>query len=64
MSSLAELNRSLINVAMGREQADVVIRNGLIVNVLTGEIIKGDVAVKNRRIAFVGDASHTVGSST
>jgi adenine deaminase len=64
MSSLAELNRSLINVAMGREYADVVIRNGLIVNVLTGEIIKGDVAVKNRRIAFVGDASHTVGSST
>ncbi|MBO3768704.1 MAG: adenine deaminase [Candidatus Brockarchaeota archaeon] len=64
MSSLVESNRSLINVAMGRECADFVIKNGLIVNVATGEIIKGDIAVKNKRIAFVGDASHTIGSLT
>ncbi|MGB9894678.1 MAG: amidohydrolase family protein, partial [Thermoproteota archaeon] len=64
MSSLAELNKSLINVAMGREPADAVIKNGLIVNVFTGEVIRGDIAIKNQRIAFVGDASHTIGSLT
>ncbi|MEA3231002.1 MAG: adenine deaminase [Thermodesulfobacteriota bacterium] len=51
---------------MGREPADMVIQNGRWVCVQSGEIISNtDIAVKERRIAYVGpDASHTVGDST
>ena len=58
--------RSLVDVAMGREKADLVIRNGQWVCVQSGEIIPGtDIAVLNDRIAYVGeDASHTIGEKT
>ena len=58
--------RGLVDVAMGREKADLVIRNGKWVCVQSGEIIPGtDVAVSKDRIAYVGeDASHTIGEST
>ncbi|MEE8357686.1 MAG: adenine deaminase [Anaerolineales bacterium] len=58
--------RSLVNVAMGREKADLVIRNGQWVCVQSGEIIpETDIAVLNDRIAYVGeDASHTIGETT
>jgi len=58
--------RLLVDVAMGREPADLVIRNGRWVSVQSGEIIPNtDVAIKNDRIAFVGaDASHTIGDHT
>jgi adenine deaminase len=51
---------------MGRKPADLVIRDGQWVCVQTGEIIPHtDVAVYDRRVAFVGnDASHTIGPST
>jgi adenine deaminase len=51
---------------MGREPADLVIRNGRWVNVHSGEIIPGtDVAVWNGRVAYVGeDAGHTIGEGT
>ena len=51
---------------MGRKTADLVICNGLWVNVHSGEILPGtDVAVSGGRIAFVGgDASHAVGPGT
>lgn len=57
---------SLIDVAMGRQPADVVIRNGTWVCVQSGEFIPHtDIAIKGGRIAFVGaDASHTVGKET
>ncbi|MEW6718313.1 MAG: adenine deaminase [Chloroflexota bacterium] len=63
---IAKRTRQLVEVAMGREPADMVIRNGKWVCVQSGEIIPGtDVAVKGERIAFVGeDASHTMGKST
>ena len=56
----------LIDVAMGRQYADLVIKNGRWVNVHSGEIIPGtDVAVAQGRFAFVGaDASHTIGPAT
>jgi adenine deaminase len=59
-------SRGLVDCAMGRTPADLVIRDGQWVCVQTGEIIPHtDVAVYDRRIAFVGnDASHTIGSAT
>jgi adenine deaminase len=56
----------LIDVAMGRRPADIVIRGGQWVNVHSGEIIpETDVAVAAGRFAFVGaDASHAIGPST
>jgi len=57
---------NLVDVAMGRQSADLVIQNGRWVNVHSGEIIpQTDVAVKDGRIAYVGpDASHTIGENT
>ncbi len=56
----------LIDVAMGRTPAELVVRGGRWVNVYSGEIIDTtDVAVVAGRIAFVGpDASHAIGSET
>lgn len=61
-----QMTKDLVNVAMGRRPADLVIRDGRWVNVHSGEIISGsDVAVCGSRIAFVGaDASHTIGDGT
>jgi adenine deaminase len=58
--------RLLVDVAMGRQPADLVIRSGQWVCVQSGEILPGtDVAVKGERIAYVGpDASHTIGQDT
>jgi adenine deaminase len=61
-----EEGKSLVDVAMGRTPADLVIKNGRWVCVQSGEIIPGtDIAIKGERIAYVGeDASHTIGSKT
>ncbi len=58
--------RALIDVAMGRAPADIVLRNGRWVSVQTGEILPGtDIAIKGQRIAYIGpDASHTIGEDT
>lgn len=58
--------RTLVDVAMGREKADLVIQNGRWVCVQSGEIIpETDIAVVGERIAYVGeDASHTIGEQT
>jgi adenine deaminase len=66
MPSSTKLTRSLVDVAMGRVPADLVIRNGQWVSVQSGEIIPGsDVAIKDGHIAYVGeDASHTIGKKT
>ena len=58
--------RALVDCAMGRLPADLVIRNGRWVSVQSGEILPHtDVAVLNGRVAFVGpDASHTIGAET
>ncbi len=66
MSSSAKLTHSLVDVAMGRKGADMVIRNGRWVCVQSGEIIpKTDVAIVDGHIAFVGpDAKHTMDKNT
>src|SRR4030066_292832 len=60
------ITRTLVDVAMGRVPADLVIRNGRWVCVQTGEIIPNtDIAIVGERIAYVGeDASHTIGDKT
>lgn len=60
------ITRSLVDVAMGRATADLVIRNCQWVCVQSGEILENiDIAIKGERIAFVGpDASHTIGETT
>lgn len=47
----------LISVASGRSKADLVLKNANIIQVLTGEIIKADIAITDRYIAGVGNYS-------
>ena len=47
--------KKMINVAMGREKADLVIKGGNVVNVYTGEIQVADVAIIDGYIAGVGE---------
>ena len=58
--------RRLVDCAMGRTPADLVIRNGIWVCVQSGEFVPGtDVAVIDGRVAYVGpDAGHTLGPQT
>ncbi len=58
--------RALINCAMGRLPADIVIRDGTWACVQSGEFVPHtDVAILRHRIAYVGeDASHTIGKHT
>ncbi|MDX0115742.1 adenine deaminase [Sinorhizobium meliloti] len=62
----SEIAPRLVDVAMGRKQADLVVRNGRWVNVYSGEIVPGaDVAIVGGRFAYVGrDAGHTIGEGT
>jgi adenine deaminase len=66
MQTSIELTRTLIDVAMGRQKAGLVLRKGTWVCVQSGEFVpETDVAIKDGRIAYVGpDASHTVGKAT
>lgn len=59
-------SKKLVNVAMGRQPASLVIKNGRWVCVQTGEIIDNiDVAISGQRIAYVGEnADHCIGENT
>jgi len=61
-----EMAPELVDVAMGRKPADLVVRNGRWVNVHSGEVIAGiDLAIVGGRFAYCGpDASHAVGQGT
>jgi adenine deaminase len=61
-----DIYRALIDVAMGRAAADMVIRKGTWACVQSGEFVpQTDIAIKEGRIAYVGpDASHTIGERT
>ncbi len=56
-----ELKR-LIDIAAGRQPADLVLKNGRVVNVFTEEILEADVAIAGDRIAGVGsyDGAETI----
>ncbi|EAE6383983.1 adenine deaminase [Listeria monocytogenes] len=44
-----------VAVSDGRAKADLVIKNGRIINVFSGEIMDGDIAIKNGYIAGIGN---------
>ncbi len=66
LKSWADVAPQLVDVAMGRKPADLVVRNGRWVNVHSGEIIPGtDLAIAEGRFAWCGpDASHCIGPDT
>jgi adenine deaminase len=61
-----EQMRQLMKVALGKAEADLAIVNGDMVNVYTGEVLRGDtVLIKGDRIAYVGqNAAGAIGPST
>lgn len=64
-SQLPNINQTLIQVALGEIPADLVLKQGTLVNVITGELNEQiDVAISGNRIAYVGDADHTIGPDT
>ena len=58
------MDKELLAVAGGSKPADVVISNGRIVNVYTGEIYDGGVAISGQTIAAVGDVDYCIGEGT
>lgn len=54
----------IIKTALGEKKADIVIKDTNIINVCTGEIEQGDIAIKSNKIALIGDSSHTIGEKT
>jgi len=53
-----------MDVALDKRPASLVVLNGEIVNVCTGEIYSGGVAVAGNRIAKVGDVKRCIGEKT
>lgn len=47
--------RKLIDIAAGRVHADLVIKNCKVVNVFSGKIVEGDIAISNGTIAGIGE---------
>ena len=63
--SLSSVSRTLADVCMGREPADLVIAGGRLVNVHTREVLDGvEVAIKAGRVSMFGDCGHTRGPAT
>jgi adenine deaminase len=56
--------RELMDVALGKKAADLVVRNGKMVNVLSGEVYQADVAIRGDRIAIVGNVERAIGKET
>lgn len=54
------MDQRLINVALGKEPADIVIKNGTLVNVHTRELYRADISIADKRIAGVGSLPKTV----
>lgn len=57
---MKKLRKRLIDVASGREPADLVLKGGSVINVFTEEIIKADVAIVDGYIAGIGNYSGLV----
>ena len=49
------MDNALIRVALGQEPADLIIKNGKLVNVISHEVYEADLAIKNGRLASVGN---------
>jgi len=65
MDSIWKVAKELVLTALGKVKADLVIKNGTLVNVNSGEVLENiDVAIKKDRIALIGNADHCVGEAT
>lgn len=51
---MKESLKKMIDVAMGRIPADVVVKNCKVINVYSGEITEGDIAISEGKIAGIG----------
>lgn len=58
------MDQRLLSVAAGKTPADMVVKNGKIVNVYSGEIYDGGVAVAGDKIAAVGEVDYCIGEQT
>ncbi len=58
------MDSQMLKAALGQVPADLVVINGKIVNVYTGEIYPGGVAVAGDRIIAVGDVEYAIGENT
>lgn len=58
------MDKKLLAAAGGQTPADIVVKNGKLVNVYTKEIYEGGVAVSGEKIAAVGDVDYAVGEGT
>jgi adenine deaminase len=56
--------RRLIAVARGSAPADLYLRDGIVLNVYTGELERANVAVAGERVAYVGSREDMVGART
>ena len=54
----------LVAVALGEEPAGLVVNNGKLVNVWSGEIYPAGIAVSGTRIAAIGDVEYCIGPET
>lgn len=54
----------MVDVALGRSYADVVLRGGKVVSTPTGEIIESNLAVCDDTIALLGDCERAIGPDT
>src|SRR5829696_509176 len=63
---LHQVTQQVVSTAMGREPADLIIRNARLVNVNVGRIQdRVDIVVRNGWIVLVGDAAHVkIGART
>ncbi len=60
-----DLTKTIVNVAMGREKADLVIKNVSLVNTITRELNENmDIGIKFGRICIVGNCDHTIDDNT
>jgi adenine deaminase len=60
------IRRRLVKIALGNEPAEIVIRNGILIDVYSARVLPHQsVAISDGLIAYVGpDADHTVGDKT
>lgn len=58
------MNEKLLSTASGKTPADIVVKNGKLVNVYTREIYDGGVAISGDKIAAVGDVDYCIGAGT
>jgi adenine deaminase len=58
------LDLELVEAGLGRRHADRVIIGGRLINVITGETYKADVAIYGSKIAAVGDVDGHMGPET